>query len=516
MTKVLRYGLLFLPAIFPLYLVKAVIFGVPFNVVEIVVYILFGLFILKGRFKNIDTDGFMLPVVLLVLGSLLGFSVIKSFDLDLMLALGVLKGWVVMPILYASMLISILENNKDRNLLFVSYVISSFALSIWALYQVVSGDYLTVDMRASGPFESANYLALYIAPAVFGLFANVLNISNFKISWKFFAEVFALIVCGGALIFSKSYGGILAVIFVFGLYVFYKILFLKFWKKVVALCLFVLFVLGGVLSQISTTKFDDFLAFERQSSSSVRIQVWHVAGVLLNENLTFGIGLSNFQNLYEKRAEEILTVKPYEKTMLHPHNLFLSSYLNAGVLGFAAFLYMILAGFVAFRKEYLFFGMFLVVLLHGMVDQPFWKNDLAMLWWTIYIPIVGVWAPVLSGKIVKGEGIGRTISYPTINILPKRDNALKGVYVCAVDICEFGFWKSRKRYYGAGFVGDKKNGVYTCEVYLLDCSKNLYNRHAKVQLLHKIRDSKKTKSLKELSVLIDNDVAYSKKYLKNI
>lgn len=505
MSKILRYFVLFLPAIFPLYLVKFSAGGVPFNVVEVVVYVLFILFVFKGRFKNIGTDGFMLPVTFLVLGSVLG--------LNSMLALGIFKGWVVMPILYASMLISVLKNAEDRVLLFRSYVVSCFVLSIWALYQVVSGDYATIDMRASGPFESANYLALYIAPAVFGLLAAALN---FKISWRFFVGIFAFIVCGGALVLSKSYGGILAVVFVFGLYVLYKILFLGFWKKIIVLCLFAVVVFSVVVSQISTTKFDDFLAFERQSSSSVRIQVWYVAGVLLNENLTRGVGLGSFQNLYEKRAKEILTVAPYEKTMLHPHNLFLSSYLNAGVLGFAAFLYMILTGFAAFKKDVLFFGMFLVLLAHGMVDQPFWKNDLAMLWWTIYIPVIGVWAPVLSGKIVKGEGIGRTIGYPTINILPKREDDLKGVYVCVVDICGFGFWKKQKRYRGAGFVGDKKDGVYTCEVYLFDCSKNLYNQRAKVQLLHKIRDSKKTKGLKELRALIDNDVAYTKKYLQNL
>lgn len=275
-----------------------------------------------------------------------------------------------------------------------------------------------------------------------------------------------------------------------------------------------------MLTQLPTGKFNDFLAFDRQSSSSVRLQVWQVAAHYITEEPLLGVGPGRFQILYENNASNILGIAPYESTMLHPHNLFLATWLNSGLLGMFALIWIFVGTYLGFKhgifskkeKDFsiVFLGMFGVVLLHGFFDQPFWKNDLALLWWIIVVPLLTTGFSSILGKIEKGEKIGTKIGYPTINIIVPKDENLEGVYVCGVEI------EKGMDYFGTGYVGEKKglkNNQYICEVHLFSDCGDVYGKTARVTLLKKIREVEKIENLKELKRFIDKDVLFSKKYL---
>lgn len=115
----------------------------------------------------------------------------------------------------------------------------------------------------------------------------------------------------------------------------------------------------------------------------------------------------------------------------------------------------------------------------------------------------------ITGKVERGEGFGKTIGYPTINVVIDTDNYEEGVYVCDVVV-------DGEMYYGAGYVGEKKgltSGKSVCEVYLLEDCGDVYGKNVEIVLLEKIRDVAKVGSLEELKPLIDNDVEYTKDYL---
>jgi len=115
----------------------------------------------------------------------------------------------------------------------------------------------------------------------------------------------------------------------------------------------------------------------------------------------------------------------------------------------------------------------------------------------------------ITGKVERGEGLGKTIGYPTINVVIDTDNYEEGVYVCDVVV-------DGEMYYGAGYVGEKKglaSGKSVCEVYLLEDCGDVYGKNVEIVLLEKIRDVAKVCSLEELKPLIDNDVEYTKDYL---
>ena len=451
-----KKAVIVLPAFFPLYLLKFQVGFVPFNVVEAMVYLvafwMFGRMLherfsrennsLFGKIKRVFLgDGkilkdvkksffrLVMPAGALVLGSLAGLY-LSYLHGDIMPALGIFKGWVLMPILYAVIVVRVLRDLDDRKKTLYFYMLSCLVLSFWALYQVILRDYVTVDQRASGPFESANYLALYIAPAfvlacvslwqkmeifffgeieVEGVVKNLWRrfVGLFKkekmvetVRFPMFYDVIVFGATGLALVAAKSYGGILGVSGALFLYTVYELFFSDFkakygsvWKKISVFVVIIFMAVTAVIAQIGTTKFDDFLAFERQSSSSVRMQTWTVALKLIEENPFIGVGLGRFQTVYEERAPEILGLTPYEKTMLHPHNLLLSTWMNSGLIGVIALSWLIVAVFWTLRSKKLtyenrrFFAavlaMFVVVCLHGVVDQQFWKNDLALLWWLL-------------------------------------------------------------------------------------------------------------------------------------
>jgi len=400
-------------------MVKFQVFGVPFNVMEIVVYAVFlaSIFGIKWNFAKLKGKflKFLLPLGILLIGCLGGLYVSWQGG-EALKALGILKGWVIMPMIFAFLIVFFVNSAGEKKALLYSYFLSSLVLSGWGLYQVGTGDYTTIDGRASGPFESANYLALYIAPAVlasfvllwqriedgggYGLRAQPANSSRlgFAVGDVSF-EILTFIVCALALIFSRSYGGIIGVFAGLFFYAIYEILFSNykqrygsFWKKITILAIIILAAFVSFLTQVDTGKFKDFLAFDRQSSSSVRVQVWTVALNEIKENPVLGIGLGGFENVYEKKSAEILGTEPYEKTMLHPHNLLLASWLNAGILGLISICWLSVSVLLALKKKdrmaMVFIAMFLVIFVHGIVDQSFWKNDLALIWWMVVASVL--------------------------------------------------------------------------------------------------------------------------------
>lgn len=112
----------------------------------------------------------------------------------------------------------------------------------------------------------------------------------------------------------------------------------------------------------------------------------------------------------------------------------------------------------------------------------------------------------VMGEVVKGNQIGRTIGFPTVNLMPPSEKLLppNGVYFSKVRVEE-------KTYRGITNVGckptvsDKRQmGV---ETYLYDFDGNLYGERIEVALLEFKRPEKKFASLDELKVQLEADIA---------
>jgi riboflavin kinase / FMN adenylyltransferase len=109
----------------------------------------------------------------------------------------------------------------------------------------------------------------------------------------------------------------------------------------------------------------------------------------------------------------------------------------------------------------------------------------------------------LDGVVVKGDGRGRSIGWPTANVdthgelLPG-----SGVYAVRVRIAEG--WRG-----GAANIGTKPTfggSAVTVEVHLLDWSGDLYGQEVRVEFLERLRPERRFASVSELTAQIQRDV----------
>ena len=113
----------------------------------------------------------------------------------------------------------------------------------------------------------------------------------------------------------------------------------------------------------------------------------------------------------------------------------------------------------------------------------------------------------LCGRVVQGEGIGRSLGFPTANILvdePLKMVPANGVYEVAVQVGE----RNCKGVMNIGVrptVGE--NLMRTLEVHLLDFEGNLYGADIKVELLRRLRGEHVFDNFEALRFQIEVDVA---------
>ena len=118
----------------------------------------------------------------------------------------------------------------------------------------------------------------------------------------------------------------------------------------------------------------------------------------------------------------------------------------------------------------------------------------------------------LNGKVIKGDGLGRTIQFPTANIQIDETYKLipsKGVYLVKVRF-------QGNEYSGMMNIGNRPtiNGFgQTIEIHIFDLDRDLYGIKLKVFLLKKIRDEKKFDSLITLKNQLTKDEEICKRTL---
>jgi riboflavin kinase / FMN adenylyltransferase len=112
----------------------------------------------------------------------------------------------------------------------------------------------------------------------------------------------------------------------------------------------------------------------------------------------------------------------------------------------------------------------------------------------------------ISGKVIHGKKLGRTIGFPTANIEIEDKHKLipcHGVYAVKV------ITENKSEFFGMMNVGVKptveKEYKLSCEVSILDFNEDLYDSKISVYLLKRIRKEKKFNGLEELKNQIKRD-----------
>ena len=121
----------------------------------------------------------------------------------------------------------------------------------------------------------------------------------------------------------------------------------------------------------------------------------------------------------------------------------------------------------------------------------------------------------ISGKVVEGKKIGRTIGYPTANIQINENYKLlpkNGVYVVSSEIDNvlyFGMMNIGKN----PTIGENDQSI---EVHFFNLNEDIYNKNLQILILEHIREEQKFNSLSELQAQLDKDKLFSLNYIQNL
>jgi len=133
-----------------------------------------------------------------------------------------------------------------------------------------------------------------------------------------------------------------------------------------------------------------------------RLDLWSAALKLIRERPFFGAGLSGFQ----ARSAPYFSHANTTANFIDPHNILLNFWVETGLLGVIAITWIFVSGFrtswrgwrhgdADWRPYHLGVLLALVaVIVHGLVDVPYFKNELSLEFWTLLaIPWAGLlWA----------------------------------------------------------------------------------------------------------------------------
>lgn len=117
---------------------------------------------------------------------------------------------------------------------------------------------------------------------------------------------------------------------------------------------------------------------------------------------------------------------------------------------------------------------------------------------------------VLPGRVTEGRKVGRTIGFPTANIIPDNSFAIPsdGVYYTVTE-AEGNSYRSLTNIGSNPTFGcDSK----TIETHLLDFEGDLYGKEIEVSFICKIRDEKKFSGPEELKKQIKRDMEYVRRF----
>lgn len=392
MTSIQRsdWPILGLVAGLPLYLVRFEILGIPTTLWEISLYavVLFWFGARRWEWRKVKQDPLLPFLGLIFLASLLSF--VEATDLRA--ALGQWKALIFDAFLLYVLVRQFLPRASgaiERALLLGGSVIAIHGLASWWWGASV------VDGRAVGlymldPSASPNYLALFLAPLV-GLGGGLLFRGWRERGWRLGDSLVGLATLAilAAVFASGSRAGVAVALLAIGWLVTFGItkvwLYLRGW--IWGVFVFLILIAGIVFApQVLPNRLIDEASGGRiVTSNNIRAEIWLVTTLeILPQMPVTGLGLGQFQAVFK----ELTVGRPnYQEYIapwaLHPHNLFLMHWVSLGFLGLVGWLGLYLRLW-QFLKRYLLLvlpaGTALgILLIQGLVDTPYYKNDLAAL-----------------------------------------------------------------------------------------------------------------------------------------
>lgn len=387
----LHKGLFLLVAVLPSYLLRTDIFGIPTTLLElfIVAFLLIWTIKFLGSHRlqpatNHSTERRLKPATtsLTIFFILLVATISILVAPDMTSALGVWKAYFLEPILLFFVVRYELEHGEVKgSRLFEALGLCAIVLSLIAIFQWLTGMGLPIpwdiEHRVTSVFDYPNALGLFLGPIVIIAVMSLRKVRGIRLFW-----LLVTILSSIAIILAQSEAAlvsIVATLFIAGL-IHRKTRMLSSGLLVLLILLVLLF--PPILSKLTLQDY----------SGSVRLSQWTETTDMLRDHWFLGAGLSGYPTVFEPYHQAT-----YLEIFQYPHNIFLNIWVELGLLGLVAFALLAMSvirkvaprlkpgatTFPPFHLSILPFLALLQMTIHGLVDVPYFKNDLAILTWIL-------------------------------------------------------------------------------------------------------------------------------------
>ena len=327
---------------------------------------------------------FTIPALLFILAGAISVLVAPSRTAGL----GLYRAYIIEPIAFAFVLMHAVTTWRRALAVLSGFGVAGIVVGLANSILVIAALRAhTYDVTQTPPvviYTTANALALFLGPLI--AVAASLFLHGTSRELRICSGVF-LLVAVPSMLLSFSRGGYLAMAAVaVGLALSHR----RRWLLLAGLV-----IAGGLVSAIPPIFHRISIEFQNVGGTTFfgragRLELWSATLKMLSHYPIFGAGLSGF-------AERI---GPYwnanhPERFIDPHNIVLNFWVETGLLGVFVFAWLLV---LVFRISWqgwkksdsdwrpIFLGVLLAmvaIVVHGLVDVPYFKNDLSLLFWAL-------------------------------------------------------------------------------------------------------------------------------------
>jgi len=383
-----RWSLALIAAAMPSYVVR---FGVrPFrsDLLEILVLVTIALYV-GGHARTLTSwrpvhTRIEIPTALLLLAGLIAIAV----STDHLGALGFYRAYFIEPVVIFYIAVDLMRRPDDFRIVLLGFAVGTTIFAIlnlgaWAI-ALAEHKQIIISNAPEALYTSPNSVALFLEPAVAIAAGFVLYSDNRRDRT---VALVCLAVLLAAMIGTLSRGGFLTL----AVLVLVAVITMQRTRLKIA-------ILGGAAVAALAALQIPFVAqrlyrqFDPSYASNTfegRLQIWSDTLKMLRARPIFGAGLRAYQTVMQAYAP------PGHIVELYPHNIFLSMWVELGLLGLLAFIALIgtllWRGWSAYARadglaRPLLWGTsaaFIAILVHGQFDTPYFNNDISMEFWLV-------------------------------------------------------------------------------------------------------------------------------------
>jgi O-antigen ligase len=298
--------------------------------------------------------------------------------------LGLYRAYILEPIAFFLVLGNVLTDIRRAWLVVLGLSVGGAAAGIANSFVVLQAvRHHTLNVALPPPvviYNTANAVALYLVPLI-GLTAAI-AIYERRQDVRLVAAAFTgLFVVNTFLSLSRAgllaLGVIAVVLAVMNRYRMYLV-------PAVIVAGIVAALIPGIRSRLA----HEFNPSDPNNTFLSRAHLWQATLNMLRDHPLFGGGMFGFAKTIQAYRGGV-----YEENLIYPHNLILNFWTETGLLGLVSFLWLLVQafrvgwrGWVAGATQWrpLQLGVVLAmvaIVVHGMFDVPYFKNDLALEFW---------------------------------------------------------------------------------------------------------------------------------------